>query len=88
MLENNKSGSNDSQIETLQIFENLNSMENVSEPDFDISRSIQYNDTAKELPPSKPQSSAIPDVKKSKGSKLVSYEIRFPDFYFSSAENG
>ena len=56
-------------------------MENVSEPDFDISSSI---DTAKELLLSKPQSSATSDVKKSKESKLVSYEIRFPDFYFSS----
>ena len=86
--EQQDSDSNDSQNETFQISENLNSTENVSEPDFDISRSIQYNDTAKELPLSKPQSSAIPDVKKSKGSKLVSYETRFPDFYFSSAENG
>ena len=59
-------------------------MENVSEPDFDISSSI---DTAKELLLSKPQSSATSDVKKSKESKLVSYEIRFPDFYFSSVEN-
>ena len=74
--------------ETLQIFENLNSTENVSEPDFDISSSIQYIDTAKGLPLSKPQSSATPDVKKSKESKLVSYEIRFPDSYFSSVENG
>ena len=31
--EQQKSGSNDSQSETLQIFENLNSMENVSEPE-------------------------------------------------------
>ena len=53
--------------------------------DFDISSSI---DTAKELLLSKPQSSATSDVKKSKESKLVSYEIRFPDFYFSSVENG
>ena len=45
--EQQESSSNDSQSETLQIFENLNSMENVSEPDFDISSSI---DTAKELP--------------------------------------
>ena len=45
-------------------------------------------DTAKELLLSKPQSSATPDVKKSEESKLVSYEIRFPDFYFSSVENG
>ena len=57
---------------------------NVSEPDFDISSSI---DTAKELPLSKPQSSATPCVKTSKESKLVSYEIRFPDFYFFSVEN-
>ena len=42
--EQQESSSNDSQSETLQIFENLNSMENVSEPDFDISNSI---DTAK-----------------------------------------
>ena len=60
-------------------------MENVSEPDFDISSSI---DTAKELPLSKPQPSATPDVKKSKESKLVSYEICFPDFYLSCVENG
>ena len=45
-------------------------MENVIKPDFDISSSI---DTA-----------TNPDVKKSNESKLVSYEIRFPDFYFSS----
>ena len=44
--EQQESSSNDSQSETLQIFENLNSMENVSESDFDISSSI---DTAKEL---------------------------------------
>ena len=56
-------------------------MENVSESDFDISSST---DTAKELPLSKQQSLATPEVKKSKESKLVSYEIRFPDFYFSS----
>ena len=55
-------------------------MENVSEPDFDISSSI---DTAKELLLSKPQSSATPDLKKSNEPKLVSYEIHFPDFYFS-----
>ena len=72
--EQQESGSNDSQSETLQIFENLNSMENVIKPDFDISSSI---DTA-----------TNPDVKKSNESKLVSYEIRFPDFYFSSVENG
>ena len=60
-------------------------MENVSEPDFDISSSI---DTAKVLPLSKPQSSATPDVKKSNRSKLVSYEICFPDFYFSSVIMG
>ena len=29
-----------------------------------------------------------PDVRKSKESKLVSYEIHFPDFYFSSVQNG
>ena len=34
--EQQESSSNNSQSETLQIFENLNSMENVSEPDFDI----------------------------------------------------
>ena len=72
--EQQESGSNDSQSETLQIFENLNSMENFIKPDFDISSSI---DTA-----------TNPDVKKSNESKLVSYEIRFPDFYFSSVENG
>ena len=72
--EQQESGSNDSQSETLQIFENFNSMENVIKPDFDISSSI---DTA-----------TNPDVKKSNESKLVSYEIRFPDFYFSSVENG
>ena len=83
-----KSSSNDSQSETLQIFENLNSMENVSEPDFDISSRIQYIDTAKELLLSKPQSSATPDVKKSKEFKLALYEICFPNFYFSSVENG
>ena len=60
-------------------------MENVSEPDFDISSS---NDTAKESPLSKPQSCATPDVKKSNKSKLKSYEIRFPDFYFPSVKNG
>ena len=60
-------------------------MENVSETNFDISNSI---DTAKELPLSKRQSSTTTDVKKSKESKLVSYEIRFPDFYYSSVENG
>ena len=72
--EQQESGSNDSQSETLQIFENFNSVENVIKPDFDISSSI---DTA-----------TNPDVKKSNESKLVSYEIRFPDFYFSSVENG
>ena len=49
-------------------------MESVSKRDFDISSSI---DTAKELPLSKLQSSATPDVKKSNESKLVSYEILF-----------
>ena len=83
--EQQESGSNDSQSETLLIFENLSTTENVSEPDFDISSTI---DTTKELPLSKPQSSATSDVKKSKESKLLSYEIRFPDFYFSSVENG
>ena len=38
------SGSNDSQSETLQIFENLKSIENFRKPDFDISSNI---DTAK-----------------------------------------
>ena len=60
-------------------------MENVSETNFDISNSI---DTAKELPLGKRQSSTTTDVKKSKESKPVSYEIRFPDFYYSSVENG
>ena len=60
--EQQESGSNDSQSETLQIFENLNSTGNVSESDFDISSSI---DTVKELPLSKAQSSTTPDVKKS-----------------------
>ena len=83
--EQQESGSDDSQSKTLQKFENLNSPKIVSEPDFDISISI---DAAKELPLSKPQSSATPDVKKSKESKLVSYGIWFPDFYFSSVENG
>ena len=59
--EQQESGSNDSQSETLQIFENLNSTGNVSESDFDISGSI---DTVKELPLSKAQSSTTPDVKK------------------------
>ena len=53
-------------------------MKNVNEPDFDVSNSI---DTAKELPLSKPQSSTTPDVKKSKESKLVSYEIHFLIFF-------
>ena len=61
--EHQESGSNDSQSETLQIFENLNSTENVSEPDFDIASST---DTAKELLLNKAQSSATPDVKKSR----------------------
>ena len=34
------------------------------------------------------QSSATPDVKKSKEFKLALYEICFPNFYFSSVENG
>ena len=59
--EQQESDSNDSQSETLQIFENLNSTENVIKPDFDISNSI---DTTKELPLSKPKFSTIPDVKK------------------------
>ena len=58
--EHQESGSNDSQSETLQIFENLNSTGNVSEPDYDIASGI---DTAKELPLSKRQSSATPDGK-------------------------
>ena len=62
-------------------------MENVSEPDFDISSRIQCIDTAKELLLSKPQSSATPDVKKSKEFKLALYEICFPNFYFSSVVN-
>ena len=61
--EQQESDSNDSQSETLQIFENLNSTENVSEPDFDIASST---DTAKELLLNKAQSSATPDVKKSR----------------------
>ena len=69
--EQQESGSNNSQSETLQIFENLNSTENVSEPDFDISSSI---DTAKEFPLSNPQSSATYDVKTSKES--MKYKIR------------
>ena len=83
--EQQECSSNNSQSETLQIFENPNSMENVTKPDFDISSSI---DTAKELLLSKPQSSALPDIKKSNESKLVSYEICFLDFYFSSVKNG
>ena len=59
--EQQQSDSNDSQSETLHIFENLNSTENVIKPDFDISNSI---DTTKELPLSKPKFSTIPDVKK------------------------
>ena len=81
--EQQKSGSNNCQSETLQIFENLNSTENVSEPDFDISNSV---DTAQEFPLSNPQSSATYDVKTSKES--MKYEIRFPDFYFSFVDNG
>ena len=69
--EQQESGSNNSQSETLQIFENLNSTENVGEPDFDISSSI---DTAKEFPLSNPQSSATYDVKTSKES--MKYKIR------------
>ena len=68
-----------------KFFKNLNSTENVSEPGLDISSSI---DIAKELLLSKPQSSTTPAVQKSKESKLVSHEICFPDFYFSSVENG
>ena len=51
--------------ETLQIFENLNSTENVSEPDFGISSSTY---TAKEFALSKLQSSATYDIKTSKES--------------------
>ena len=79
--EQQESGSNHRQSETSQIFENLN----YRETDFDISSSI---DTAKELPLSKPQPSATPDAKKSNESKLVSYEMHFPDFHFSSLKNG
>ena len=60
--EKQESGSNHSQSETSQIFENLNSMENVSEPHSDISSST---DTAKKLPLRKPQSYAAPYGKKS-----------------------
>ena len=59
--------------------------QNINEPDFDISSST---DTANELLLSKALSPATPDVKKSKESKLVSYEIHFPGFSFSSVENG
>ena len=83
--EQQERSSNNSQSETLQIFENPNSTENVTKPDFDISSSIN---TAKELLLSKPQSSALPDIKKSNESKLVLYEICFLDFYFSSVKNG
>ena len=37
---------------------------------------------------STPQSSPNLAVKKSNESELVSYEIRFPDFYFSPVKNG
>ena len=83
--EQQESGSNDSQSQTPQIFENCSSTENVSEQDFDVSSSI---DTAKELQLSKPQFSTTPDVKKSNESKLVSYEMRCPDFHFSPVKNG
>ena len=83
--EQQESSSNDSQSETSQMFENLNSTENVIGPDSDISSSI---DTAKELPFSKPQYSTNPDVKKSNDSKLVSYEMCFPDIDLSSVRNG
>ena len=83
--EQQESGSNYSQSETSQILENLNSTENVSEPDFDISSSI---DTAKELPLRKSQSYATSYGKKSNKSKLVSHEMHFPDFHFSSLKNG
>ena len=49
-------------------------MENVSEPDFDISNSI---DTAKELPLSKQKSSTTTDVKKSKESKLFPETMKY-----------
>ena len=49
--EQQESDSNDKKSETLQIFEILSSTENVNEPDFDISSSI---DTAKELLLNKP----------------------------------
>ena len=58
--EQQESDSNDKKSETLQIFEILNSTENVNEPDFDISSSI---DTAKELLLNKPQSFTTPDLK-------------------------
>ena len=51
--EQQESDSNDKKSETLQIFEILSSTENVNEPDFDISSSI---DTAKELLLNKPRS--------------------------------
>ena len=66
--EQQESDSNDKKSETLQIFEILSSTENVNEPDFDISRSI---DTAKELLLNKPRSFTTPDLKKSKESKLA-----------------
>ena len=66
--EQQESESNDKKSETLQIFEILSSTENVNEPDFDISSSI---DTAKELLLNKPRSFTTPDLKKSKESKLA-----------------
>ena len=66
--EQQESDSNDKKSETLQIFEILSSTENVNEPDFDISSSI---DTAKELLLNKPRSFTTPDLKKSKESKLA-----------------
>ena len=66
--EQQESDSNDKKSETLQIFGILSSTENVNEPDFDISSSI---DTAKELLLNKPRSFTTPDLKKSKESKLA-----------------
>ena len=66
--EQQESDSNDKKSETLQIFEILSSTENVNEPDFDISSSI---DTAKELLLNKPRSFTTSDLKKSKESKLA-----------------
>ena len=51
----------------------------------------ETNSSEKELTIADAQQTTIfcnPDVRKSKESKLVSYEICFPDFYFSSVQNG